>query len=392
MKNRVFQLFFLSLLLVSLPLFSQHSLKKEYNMLRGEDVIVKQQVEYKHPGRAGANVLWDFSKQKPINEKYRLSYAQADSDSVITGCEHRTLYHYQLRNDSLFLLGYENPTTLMQYRKPELLLTFPFAYQKRVEGYFYGAGNYCQRLDLAIQGKTVTWGDAYGMLILPNGDTLQHVVRIRSLKKIAEKVVPHVEEDTVFHPEIASDSIDFRLNRDSVTMQVETYRWYADGYRYPIFETVESITYRNMQPHKHFSTAFIYSPEKHGYLDDDDKNLARLEELDKADKEAREKSSGKGGNSNKNSNGGNPEKEIIKYNAFIENGSNRISVEYNLNQPAEVAISLFDMQGRLLVSYPRTSKPSGFYMEAIALDGFQLGEYLLRIAVNDEVFGVKIVK
>lgn len=32
------------------------------------------------------------------------------------------------------------------------------------------------------------------------------------------------------------------------------------------------------------------------------------------------------------------------------------------------------------------------YQEAIALDGFQLGEYLLRIVVNERVYGEKIVE
>ena len=392
MKNVFHKLLFLSILFISLPSFAQYSLKKEYNMFRGEDVIVKQQVKFKNPGRAGANVLWDFSKQKSVNEKYKLSYTQVDSDSVITGCEHRTLYHYLLRKDSLFLMGYENPTTLMVNRKAELLLTFPFSYRKRIEGYFYGTGSYCNRLDLTTQGKIVTWGDAYGMIILPNGDTLQHVLRVCSLKKIAEKFLPHVQKDSVSQPVINADSIEHHLNRDSIYLQVETYRWYADGYRYPIFETVESITYKNNKPLKHFDTAFLYTPEKHSYLNDDPENLARLDEVEKADKEARDKSSGGSNNNNNNPHGNNPDNETINYNAYIENGSNKISIEYNLKQTAEVTIGLYDMQGRLLVSYPKTTQPSGFYQEAIALDGFHLGEFLLQIIVNERAYGEKIVK
>lgn len=368
-------------------LTAQDVLNKEYNMFRGEDVITKQQVKYKHPGRAGANVLWDFSKQEAVNEKYELSYEQSEGDSVVTGCEHNTLYHYQLRNDSLYSLGYENPTTLINNQKPELLLTFPFSYQKRIEGYFYGTGNYCFSLDLTSYGKTVTWGDAYGMIILPNGDTLQHVLRVRSLKKIAEKMIPYVQRDSVIRPVVYIDSIDYHLNNDSVYMQVETYRWYADGYRYPIFETVESITCKNQKPLKHFNTAFFYSPDKHNYLNNDPKNLARLEEIEKENKKGKDSSGG-----NDNSSGNNPNKEVINYNVYIEKGSNSISIEYNLNRQADVAISLYDMQGRLLVNYPKTKQPEGFYQEAIALDGFQLGEYLLRIVVNDKVYGEKIAK
>jgi hypothetical protein len=387
MKKAQLILFFLSLMFILHPAFSQSNLKMEYNMFRAEDVIIKQQVKYKNPGRAGANVLWDFGKQEAINEKYKLSYTQSEGDSVVTGCEHNTLYHYLLRNDSLYSLGYENPTTLIHNQRPELLLTFPFSYQKRIEGYYYGTGNYCRRLDLTAQGKTVTWGDAYGMIILPNGDTLQHVLRVRSLKKIAEKMMPYVQKDSVIEPIVNIDSINYHLNNDSVYMQVETYRWYADGYRYPIFETVESITYKNQKPLKHFNTAFFYSPDKHNYLNNDPKNLTRLEEIEKGNKGSKGASGGNG-----NSSGNTPNKELINYNVYIEKGSNQISIEYNLNQQSDVTISLYDMQGRLLINYPKTKHPEGFYQEAIALDNFQLGEYLLRIVVNDKVYGEKIIK
>ncbi|WP_321439179.1 hypothetical protein [uncultured Bacteroides sp.] len=86
MKDLYSKLLFLSILFISLSYFSKYSLKKEYNMFRGEDVIVKQQVKFKNPGRAVVDVLWDFSKQNAVNEKYKLSYIQADSDCLIIGC------------------------------------------------------------------------------------------------------------------------------------------------------------------------------------------------------------------------------------------------------------------------------------------------------------------
>nr|WP_320036898.1 T9SS type A sorting domain-containing protein [uncultured Bacteroides sp.] len=112
-----------------------------------------------------------------------------------------------------------------------------------------------------------------------------------------------------------------------------------------------------------------------------------MEEIEKENKKGKDSSGG-----NDNSSGNNPNKEVINYNVYIEKGSNSISIEYNLNQQADVAISLYDMQGRLLVNYPKTKQSEGFYQEAIALDGFQLGEYLLRIVVNDKVYGEKIAK
>jgi hypothetical protein len=59
MNYRVISLFLLSLGIASF-IHSQESLQSDLNMFRKDDAIVKQQVEYKTPGRLGENVLWDF--------------------------------------------------------------------------------------------------------------------------------------------------------------------------------------------------------------------------------------------------------------------------------------------------------------------------------------------
>jgi hypothetical protein len=50
------------------------------------------------------------------------------------------------------------------------------------------------------------------------------------------------------------------------------------------------------------------------------------------------------------------------------------------------------MHGRLLINYPKTNHPDDFYQDVIALDGVRLGEYLLRIKINDWIYGEKIIK
>lgn len=54
-------LFFLCLWRM-IDLYSQCSLTSELNKFRVNDTIVKQQIEYKAPGRSGKDVLWDFGK------------------------------------------------------------------------------------------------------------------------------------------------------------------------------------------------------------------------------------------------------------------------------------------------------------------------------------------
>ena len=50
------------------------------------------------------------------------------------------------------------------------------------------------------------------------------------------------------------------------------------------------------------------------------------------------------------------------------------------------------MQGRIMTKYPTVRREAGNYSQNIPLDGYQRGEYLLRITVNDQVLGEKIVK
>ncbi|GHT25203.1 hypothetical protein AGMMS4957_19580 [Bacteroidia bacterium] len=111
--------------LLSIPgmLTAQHSLQSNLNMFRAEDLIIKQQVSYKDPGRAGMNVLWDFSELDVENDDYGLLYSDginsihAGLSSMILGVENVTESHYKLSGDSLLLLGFRKyPGTVMKHK------------------------------------------------------------------------------------------------------------------------------------------------------------------------------------------------------------------------------------------------------------------------------------
>lgn len=137
-------LFFLCLWRM-IDLYSQCSLTSELNKFRVNDTIVKQQIEYKAPGRSGKDVLWDFGKLSPINKKYTLIYsARKGVDSMIVGREHHTRYYYDWQKDSVWLWGFENSTTQIENSKPELLLQLPMHYGDKVQGYYQGEGKSCR--------------------------------------------------------------------------------------------------------------------------------------------------------------------------------------------------------------------------------------------------------
>lgn len=379
---------FVIFLFLIVPLFpsaqAQTAVSKTCNGLRAGDRLVKQQVEYKDPGRKGENVLWDFSEQQPLDDHYRLNYYGV-TDSLVVGEEHNALYRFLSGGDSLLLSRVENRTTLIEYRKPELQLVYPMIYGDRYEDYFHGNGDYGNRLFITARGKVSVEADASGMLLLPQGDTLRNVLRIRHLKTLSEQMVPYPfiqSGDTVF----SSDTIEARLTADTLLIQVETYRWYVPGWRYPVFETVSNRYLFPGGPKEYSRSSFYYKPVDQYYdLENDPANREVREEAQERLRTEAEKSVQDGS-------GGTLPQEIIQYDASLSDGNNTLNLEYCLNGDSEVSFLLFDMQGRQLTFVQKGRQAAGFYRETISLSGLQPGEYTLRIVVGEQVFGVKIIK
>jgi hypothetical protein len=357
---------------------AQHRLESQLNMFRAEDVIIKQQVGYKDPGRIGANVLWDFSQLSIENEEYELIYSTRD-EQIITGAEHLTRYHYQLAGDSLLLWGFDNQSTRLRNKQAELLLQFPANYGDSITSYYYGHGNYGNRLELDVMGTISCQVDAYGMMILPNQDTLKQVIRTRTLKYIAEDTKPispeYMQKDTA-HYVITPDSIDFRLANDTVIFVVETFRWYAKGYRYPVFETVRSWEeYRSDADVEFLHIAFFFPPQEHYYLDKDEENLAVLEEENEDDKII-------------------DPWEGLSYNIFPNPVKNSdLSVEIYLPKRADnIHIQLRNTMGLLVSEKKYGSYPQGTH--AFRVDALMLpvGNYILEINLDDKLISEIIMK
>lgn len=368
-----------------IPIYSQHHLNISLNAFRPGDEIVKKQVSYKDPGRSGENVLWDFSRLDVNNEHYTLTYA-LNSDSLITGTEHHTKYYYSISNDSLLLWGYENPTTIMTNNQPELLMKFPVHYQDKTISYYTGKGRYCDRLSMETMGVIQNAADAYGMIILPNKDTLKHALRVKTVKWIAEETLPlsrkkHVDiaQDNI--APITTDSINYRLSNDSIIFGVKTFRWYVHGYRYPVFETVESVVKNKKHEEKHFHTAFFYPPEEHYYLDGDEQNLAILEEE----------------NNNilppTNTDVPNPWQKVT-YNCYPNPTVTNLNIDIYLPKQGQLRMKLTDRLGQILLEEKWGDQPEGIFTRQIPMGEYIRGEYVLSIYFNQSEYMIseKIIK
>lgn len=372
----------IAILFGNLYTIAQPTLEKSYNRIRSGDILVKQQVEFKDPGRKGANVLWDFRKQKIINSEYKVSYF-GDNDSLIVAREKRSLSKYSIKKDSLIFVGFENSTTLIHYYKPELHLIYPVHYGNHQENYFFGTGDYCNQLDLTVSGKSSYHADACGMILLPEGEVLENVLRIYYTQRKNEKQTPHYSysiTDTVF----STDSIDYYLINETSYKQTDVYKWYAEGYRYPVFETIINSTYKNGQLFNQEKTSFYFPPNEQNYgLENDPENQEKRERI-AAEKEKRKEQE----RENETETSG---KKNINYNAFLSMEKTELIIEYQLEETSDISFRLFDIQGKLLFQQPKEKKNSGYYSLNIPVNRNTMKEYLLQIVVNEKMHSEKIL-
>jgi hypothetical protein len=358
----------------TLSLFGQ--LNSRHNHYRPGDVLVKQQVGFVDPGPAGNNVLWDFSRLELIDGAYTLNYSlpPMDGDSVyiigenrypvkifsadelVVGTEHNTMYFFRQDNNALTQLGHENPTIRLSYTKPLVLLPFPLDYGQGISSAYSTRALYSATIDMQSTGSVSTVADARGQMILPTGDTLGHVLRVKT-----EQLIIHIPGDRA-----KEDSLQPENKGDLM----ETCRWYAKGYRYPVFETIRTIHMEDST--EVFSTAFYFPPQEHHYLDTDADNLALLEELwdlERIEKEQREKGTAVIG-------------DWISCRVYPNPVEERMTLEYELKEKGEVGFELYTLEGFPVKKTARKIQPAGSYRENIDCSNLAPRNYVLRISVN----------
>ncbi|MDR3058423.1 MAG: T9SS type A sorting domain-containing protein [Prevotella sp.] len=373
-----------SVLCCSASLFGQ--LNTNHNHYRPGDVLVKQQVGYLDPGESGTGKLWDFSKLKPVNDEYTLEYAyppmEGDSiyilgnkrylkknvsaNELIVGIEHNTMYYYRLTNDSLLQMGHENPSVVLEYTEPMALIHFPLNYGQRISSGYRAEGLYSGTVDIHTQGTMTTTADAYGKMILPSGDTLSPVLRVKTMQTIYD--VQTKGSSTV-------------RASGNTGKQLETCKWYTKGYRYPVFETVRNINLADST--EIFATAFFFPPQDHLYLNTDPDNQALLDELwDMDKKQPQEDNTAKTVTL----------QDIMSCKMYPNPVESFLNLEYELKEDAKVSFELYSLDGMPVKKIAPKSKSKGTYYETLDCSSLYPKNYVLRITANGAFVNEIIIK
>lgn len=319
------------------------------NAPRINDTLQLWETVYTDAGEKGIDAFWDFSQTELVDE-CQISFV-CDSDSVVLyGLEPMRMNKTLLRNDSLMLIGYETPLMSMFYEQPVLLMQYPLSYGDSLSCNYKGNGFYCGQYILETSGTMHIVADAEGKLTLEEGDTLQNVIRVHILR--SESIEKYDIEDTI------------RTAPDNRKQEIiEHYQWYAQGYRYPVYETVSLTCYDDMVQASCRQRAFCCMPDEQRQLQD------TINEAMEEQEPIMENGSGE---------------NIINYTISVDDRI--VTLQYDLIEPVNLTALICNRMG-YVYRYESTTMPAGTgYSLSLDCSGLQGDVYILYLNVGGRIY------
>lgn len=346
------------------------------NRYRGNDVLEKKQVTMNGFSLGNIKGEWNLEEAKLSEETYNAEYTTGTDTLMALERNNRT--YYSQDRGAVSIIGSENFMELMSYDMPETWLQFPMQVGDSVAGYFNASGPYCERFFMRRYGTYKTKADALGKLVLPQGDTLRNVIRLHTERYVGTIIVPI---DTMQYriPAFTVDSIVRHLAPDTAKVREDEYRWYAEGYRYPILEA-KTLSYCDTM-----LTAEMYycAPDMQRDLPLDEENeaiRARLAEEEQArlwGTDSNELANSRGNDSG------------FRYDISQDDGSGQISINYAAGHDVRVVALVANSQGYV---YKRAEQycPAGSGHIPLDCTGLRKGQYIIYINANGEKYAEKV--
>lgn len=224
--------FLLYITLTSLPGQAQE-INFEQNWIVDRDSLVQRKMDLKEFDLRGKDRTWSLKGIEADKKEYRSRFLE--KEGTIIGMEPCSRMTYEQTKDGLKVTATEDNLTRVRYDMPEEWLRFPMKQGDSISGYFHGFGLYCGELFMRRFGTYQTKADSTGKLILPNGKTLNGIMRLHTERSIS---AVYANKDTLRKevPTYTVDSIIKRMAVDTLMLHENHYRWFAAGYRYPILE------------------------------------------------------------------------------------------------------------------------------------------------------------
>ena len=333
--------------------FAQMTITYENNVLRPGDVRNLKKIEYQDQGVAGANKVWDFSQAKELGE---MVLSQGDNKAKTInnkvnlvcdeGGEKNT--HFEITKTQKIYWGLENTAVQIKFNEPVVDLKFPFSYAEKINGTMAGTYSVENGKTEPIQGVYVTEADAWGTLILPDGNVYENVLRIRLEKNYTQKIQSANAEDAQY--------------------QINTvrYQYFAKGARYPVLIVLESEVKTNCN-------CACSSKSREAYYE----TPAIL--FGDSGKEIKDEK-------------GNSIIENFEYSVAPNPFETILYTTFSLNKNAKIEINLLDLNGRIVKQIAKEKMEKGDYTYNANTSDIIAGQYILQIIVDKKIYSAKVVK
>ena len=329
--------------------FAQTTITYECNALRGGDVRNLKQIEYQDPGQGGVNQVWDFSGSKELKD---MTISQAENRAVTANnnlnlvCDEGGVKNtfFEISRTQKRYWGLENASVKIKFNEPIIDLKFPFGYAEKMEGIMDGTYESGDKVN-PIKGTYTTQADAWGTLILPDGNTYENVLRVK-----VEKVYTQPFQSANGREE------EYKIN--SIR-----YQYFAKGVRYPVLIILETEikTDCNCACGGKTKEAYFETPA-YFFVNDiiSDKGESVI------------------GN--------------FEYSVAPNPFENDLRISFSLNKNAKVEISLVDMNGKIVKKVINEKIEKGDYIYNVNTSGIVAGSYVLQLKVDKDLYTNKLIK
>lgn len=339
-----------SALALTISCFAQYSLSFEANGLRKGDYRNMKQITYVEQSQSGANQVWDFSKSTIVKDFYieqNEDIANSSTDGYRLSCdeggEKNTLFEITPNEKRYY--GLQTEHSRMTLEEPVVDLFFPFSYQDKKMGNYSGSTE-TSNSTRYFDGTYVTSADAWGTVIMPDGNVFYNVLRVKVVKEYVEN-----------------------YGKSEYKITSVRYQYFAEGARYPIIITVEQdytpIGNACKCSNSKYTAMFMEQPAVY-------KNDAiTIQKSKKAN---------------------NAEISSFNYLATPNPFTESINVAFNLDKEAKVIIEILDLTGNSLLKLFNEEIEAGQYAYDFQTSGLFPGTYVLSLNVNGKVYTNKMLK
>lgn len=318
--------------------FAQTTLTYKNNGLLVGDYRGLKKMEYQASTPAGPNQVWDYSKAKEVNSEMYIhqneNLAAKTNNNLFLSCDEGGSKNtfFEISKTQKMYWGLESKGTKITFEQPVVDLKFPFSYGETITGPMVGTYSVAGQ-EYSMDGTYITSADAWGTLIMPDGNVYENTLRIK-VDKNYEQI----------------------MGATKYQIHSVRYQYFAEGVRYPVLIVLESEVTSDCNcacGNSKSTDAYFATP--------DFRNL----EPKNAPKE-------------------NLAIKNFSYEVSPNPFENQLNVSFKLENDANVSINLIDNAGKVAASVTEGLLNEGDFNFTTNTENLPAGQYTMSVIVNGQ--------